>query len=214
MGTRFRLLLVTLGALAVAAVYTFPRWVEFVLPETTLEEVEELLPGLDPALEAEFIQLPPDQQAVYLSIGDPVTAAAMVNAALSPSVVVPENEQALPEMAGAVVVAEGAFTQLDAVRWADGDVTVFEDADGSKYVRFEDFTMVNGPDLRVVLSTTANPASIADARLDLSDIDLGELHGTLGSQNYEIPATIELDDYASVIIYSRELDILYSYASI
>lgn len=213
MSTRFRLFIIVAGALLVAVVYTFPYWLPFTLPESA-EDVVQRLPGLNPTLEAAFDLLPLDQQQAYLTYPDPAVAAAMANAALSPGVPVPEEEQAMPTMAGAVVAASGSFARLDAIRWADGDVTIFEDADGTKILRFENFSMVNGPDLRVVLSANAAPQSIEDVRLDDQDIDLGGLRGTFGSQNYEIPANLDLASYRSVVILSGTLNLLYSIAPI
>lgn len=213
MSTRFRLFIIVAGALLVAVVYTFPYWLPFTLPESA-QDVVQRLPGLNPTLEAAFDLLPLDQQQAYLTYPDPAVAAAMANAALSPGVPVPEEERAMPTMAGAVVAASGSFARLDAIRWADGDVTIFEDADGTKILRFENFSMVNGPDLRVILSANAAPQSIEDVRLDDQDIDLGGLRGTFGSQNYEIPANLDLASYRSVVILSGTLNLIYSIAPI
>lgn len=213
MSTRFRLFIITLGALLVAAVYTFPRWLPLVAPQQA-QETAQLLPGLNPALEAAFALLPADQQRAYLELPDLQVAAAMANAALSPAVPVPEDEQSMPAMSGAVVAASGTFTRIDPIRWANGEVTIFEDADGAKYLRFENFSVVNGPNLRVVLSASAEPQSIEDVRQNNQDIDLGALRGTFGSQNYEIPANLDLTPYRSVVIISDSLNLIYSVAPI
>jgi len=213
MNTRFRLLFITVGAILVAAVYTFPNWLPLIMP-TEAEVEAEILPGLNPAFIFQFQQLPLDQQRAYQQLPNAAQAAAMANAALSPSQSVPQAERAMPEMAGPVVVAAGEFTRLDAIRWAQGEVTIFEDPDGSKILRFERFSVVNGPELRVKLSASAEPQTIADVRLDDQDIDLGNLQGTSGEQNYEIPANLDLEPYQSIVIVSEELGVIYSIAPI
>jgi hypothetical protein len=79
-------------------------------------------------------------------------------------------------------------------------------------LRFENFSAVNGPDLQVILSVSNAPASPADLRLNDTDITLGDLQGTLGAQNYDIPRDLDLSRYGSIVLYSRSLDMLYSIA--
>ncbi|MGI9607942.1 MAG: DM13 domain-containing protein [Acidimicrobiales bacterium] len=71
-----------------------------------------------------------------------------------------------------------------------GDALVLNDGSEQRFLRFEDFDSSNGPDLNVYLR--------AD---DGSFIDLGDLKGNIGDQNYEIPTDVDLSVYDTVEIW-------------
>lgn len=210
---RFRLLLILIGALFAAAAWTFPYW-QPLLPASGA--TAELFPGLAPELQGAFAALPPDRQEAYraLSGEDSVHALAMLTAALTRGSAAPANDQEMPEMIGSSMVAVGAFSQIDAMRYAEGEVSIYQDASGGGLLRFEDFSVVNGPDLRVVLSASAAPREPEEMRAGGLDYEVGELRGVTGNQNYAIPPEVDLQQYASVVIYSAELDMIYSSAEL
>ena len=81
--------------------------------------------------------------------------------------------------------------------------------DGKKFIVFsDDFRAANGPDLKIFLS----PKSIADATgknaVDGS-INIGELKKTKGTQEYEVPANINLADYGSVLVHCEAYSVLW-----
>jgi hypothetical protein len=213
MNTRFRLLLIVLGALLVAATYTFPSW-QRLLSSSNTQATDELLTALSPELQPTFVALPNDQQTAYRQQASQNLQAAltMVNTALQPADALSDAIQALPSMSGPVVVASGEFTHLDAIRWAQGNVTVYQQADNSKIIRFENFNMVNGPELRVILSTSRDANVSETTPTQNLDVDLGALQGPFGNQNYEIPAELDLSRYNSIVIFSRSLNLIYSIA--
>jgi hypothetical protein len=213
MNTRFRLLFILIGALLVAATFTYPRWQSFVNRPRTVE-TGGVLQGLPTEIVPTFQALPPDQQAAYrLAAGqNPQIAIAMIQSALQTPEVVPDDQQALPNMTGPVQVGTGSFKKLDAIRQASGDVIIYQQADNSKVVRFENLGVVNGPDLRVVMSQSSAPDTVDAMKANDSEIDLGQLKGTSGSQNYNVPAELDLSQYDTVVIYSRTLNVVYSYA--
>lgn len=213
MNTRFRFLFIFLGALLVVATFTYPRWQALVNRTRTVDTVG-VLQGLPTELVPTFQALPPDQQAAYrLAAGqNPQIAIAMIESALATAEAVPEDQQALPNMTGPVQVGTGKFTKLDAIRQASGDVTIFQQSDNTKVVRFENFGIVNGPDLRVVMSQSSAPDTVDTMKANDSEIDLGQLKGVTGNQNYDVPAELDLSQYNTVVIYSRTLNVVYSYA--
>jgi hypothetical protein len=78
-------------------------------------------------------------------------------------------------------------------------------------LRFEDFSVTNGPDLHVLLAVDPAPAS----REDLGDyVDLGSLKGNLGSQNYEIPPGTDLSQFKSVVIYCVPFHVVFATATL
>ncbi len=69
----------------------------------------------------------------------------------------------------------------------------FTITDGSQtFLRFEAFETDNGPDLNVYLRSSNDPNDY---------IDLGDLKGNIGEQNYELPVDIDLDRYDLVDIW-------------
>lgn len=92
-----------------------------------------------------------------------------------------------------LVEAAGSFSSLGRYTTV-GTASVLGDGSGQRFLRFEDFETSNGPDLRVYLVNSSAPG--------VSDhVDLGELRGNIGSQNYEIPVGLDLTIYDTVMIW-------------
>jgi hypothetical protein len=210
---RLRVLVIGIGFLIVVALYTFPLWQRFVI--ATPETVEILFPGLPLSQQAAFASLPPDQQRTYLELAeaDPQRALQLVQAAFGARLALPEDDQRLPRLNAPQPIAAGRFTALDPVRWAQGLVTVLQDADGRLLVRFEDFSMLNTPDARVALSPAENPLTVEEMSVGTTNFyEVGTLLATLGAQNYPLPANFNAAPYRSVVIFSRALNLVYSVA--
>ena len=103
-----------------------------------------------------------------------------------PATEAPADEQAPPPPTGPVLLGAGQFVGL-AGHDGTGDAGIFENPDGSLVLRFENFDIENGPDLRVYLVPGADQTSLSD-----SSIGLGDLEGNIGDQNYELPAGTDL----------------------
>jgi hypothetical protein len=82
-----------------------------------------------------------------------------------------------------------------------GGATVYELEDGTRTLRLEPFESTNGPDLYVYL--TAADHADDDPALDADHVDLGELRGNIGNQNYAIPDDVDLAAYDTVVIWCR-----------
>jgi hypothetical protein len=113
--------------------------------------------------------------------------------------------------AGPVVLATGTFiagsTPGDT---AGGKATIYRLEDGKPLLRLEDFSTTNGPDLFVVLSSSASPEQ--DGLKSSTYVQLDALKGNIGNQNYELPADIELSQYKSVVIWCRTFNVVFGYA--
>lgn len=122
-----------------------------------------------------------------------------------------EAEETEPEMPEIVREREGQF--IDRIHSGEGTAVVLTDG-LQKFLRFEDdFAIDNGPDLNVYLS--AGVAADGDAGLFDDDfIDLGDLTGNVGSQNYELPADIDLDKYATVVIWCVRFGVAFNAADL
>ncbi|MCC6802776.1 MAG: DM13 domain-containing protein [Anaerolineae bacterium] len=210
---RLRLSLMLLGAALVAATFTFPLWQPMF--DNRVAAPTEAFPGLAANLQDAFLSLPQEQQRAYLAFDqtDHSRALAMVIAALAPRTTLPDDEQAMPEMVSPVTVASGTFQPINAVRWGQGTVTIYEDASNAQTMRFEGYSMLGGPDLHVYLSPADAPNSFADMTVaGVEPEDIGSLKASDGSQNYTLPADIDLSLYRTVVVYSTSLDLIYTYA--
>lgn len=210
MNNRLRFALIGIGALLVAAVFTFPLWQHFLVNKS----VTQVFPGLSPDQQTAFVLLSPTQQRAYQQLipTDATMAVSMAQAALSTDVVVPTEQQPLPPMTDPVVAATGAFTQIDPIHGASGSVTVYQLPDNSHVLRFEDFRSTNGPDLHVIMTQNPDPRTPADVGQNY--IELGPLKGNVGNQSYTVPSEVDLSEYQGVVIYSLTFRTVFSTAKL
>jgi hypothetical protein len=106
------------------------------------------------------------------------------------------------------VVGGGRFQSYE--HSTTGSAEVLRLADGSRYLRFERFDTSNGPDLRVYLS--AAPVGADGSAFDDDYLELGELKGNVGSQNYAIPAGVELRRFESAVIWCKRFSVAFGAA--
>lgn len=128
-----------------------------------------------------------------------VTATAAMEIAMAePDTVM---EEAMPaEMATMTILAQGNF--YDIAHHGMGMATVYQLADGSNILRFEDFEVLNGPELHVYLAPIDPVPDTIGVELS-GAIDLGLLKGNIGSQNYELPTDLDISQYKSVVIWCQ-----------
>ncbi len=109
------------------------------------------------------------------------------------------------------VLKRGQFEAADNFHRGRGRATIYRLADGQRVLRFEDFRVTNGPDLRVLLSQHAGPttSSVLSAA---GYVELGKLKGNIGNQNYPIPDGLAIEDQLSVVIYCRPFHVVFSVA--
>ena len=97
-----------------------------------------------------------------------------------------------------VTLAEGGFVPLGRYS-GEGTAVVLNDGSDQRFLRFENFSTDNGPDLRVYL--TASDANGDSGAFDDDFVDLGVLTGNIGEQNYEIPPEVDLSVYDTVVVW-------------
>lgn len=105
----------------------------------------------------------------------------------------------------------GEFKGADEFHMGSGTATIYRLEDGSHVLRFEDFEVTNGPDLHVLLVPDPNPTDRDDIE---GYVDLGSLKGNIGSQNYEIPADLDIAEFGSVLIYCQPFHVNFATASL
>ena len=97
-----------------------------------------------------------------------------------------------------VTLVEGSF--IPRGRYSgEGQALVLNDGSEQRFLRFENFSTDNGPDLRVYLS--ASDANGDSGAFDDDFVDLGVLKGNIGDQNYEIPVDVDLSVYDTVVVW-------------
>jgi Electron transfer DM13 len=110
------------------------------------------------------------------------------------------------------VVAKGKFIQAnpsDPLHYGKGDVTVYS---GTVFLE-PDFEVGPGPDYHVYLVPTKDVRTASDVESTMF-VDLGRLRSFKGSQKYPIPAGVDLEKYASVVIWCKQFGVLISPADL
>ncbi len=81
----------------------------------------------------------------------------------------------------------------------EGTAVVLNDGTAQRFLRFEDdFAGDNGPDLDVYLTRVEGGTEVGG---NGDYIDLGDLKGNIGAQNYEIPEDVDLEEFDTVVIW-------------
>jgi hypothetical protein len=165
------------------------------------------------AVETEFMAAVPDETELsQLSEADRAKVEEMVLAAAATVMPDKNMEEPMPEApAEWIVVRQGSFVDADSFHQGSGTATIYQQGE-EQVLRFETFTVTNGPDLHVILTNHPAPASRSDVGEDY--IDLGPLKGNQGNQNYEIPAGTDLSQYQSVVIYCVPFHVIFATATL
>ena len=109
-------------------------------------------------------------------------------------------------------VATGTFIHAnpsDPIHYGSGGARVFNNI----VFLEEDFAVGPGPAFHVYLVPKANIRNSSDVKGTMY-IDLGKLRAFEGSQNYAIPAGVNLKDYPSLVIWCEQFGVLISPADL
>ncbi|MEO1147184.1 MAG: DM13 domain-containing protein [Cyanobacteria bacterium J06638_22] len=128
----------------------------------------------------------------------------------------PEEAPAEVAQAETAVLRTGMF--VDGEHPTQGSVQIVEQ-DGERVLEFgEDFQTDAGPDLVVVLHRSADViGESTPPAFPINEEDyvvLEPLQGVAGTQQYMIPADINLEDYQSAAIWCREFNATFGSASL
>ena len=110
-------------------------------------------------------------------------------------------------------IAMGSFKDADAFHRGSGTATIYRTPDGAEVLRLEDLNVTNGPALHVVLSTHPDPERSEQVKQE-GYVDLGDLKGNRGNQNYPIPADVDTSIHKSVVIYCYPFAVVFSVATL
>ena len=124
----------------------------------------------------------------------------------------PEAQESLSREETGALVAKGTFIHAnpnDPVHYGKGSVDVYP----STVFLGEDFEVGPGPDYHVYLVPKAEIRDTSEVKNTMF-VDLGRLRAFKGSQNYAIPAGVDLKNYPSVVIWCQQFGVLISPADL
>jgi Electron transfer DM13 len=87
-----------------------------------------------------------------------------------------------------------------------GTATIYRLGDGSRVLRFTNFSTSNGPDVHVYM-VAANDANDAATVLHAGFIDLGLIKGNVGDQNYTLGSDVDLSKYRAVSVWCKRFSV-------
>jgi len=87
----------------------------------------------------------------------------------------------------------------------EGTATIYQ-LEGKRILRLTDFKTSNGPDVRVYL--VAAPDVTDDATVGKAGfVELGTLKGNIGDQNYDVPDSVDLEEYRAATIWCKRFSV-------
>ncbi|MGA8443088.1 MAG: DM13 domain-containing protein [Candidatus Sulfotelmatobacter sp.] len=94
-----------------------------------------------------------------------------------------------------------------------GTATIYRIADGTRVLRFTDFTTSNGPDVHVYMVASNDAKDIATVQ-HAGFIDLGVIKGNVGDQNYTLGGDLDLAKYRAVSIWCKRFSVNFGAAAL
>jgi hypothetical protein len=110
------------------------------------------------------------------------------------------------------IVYQGDFTSIDSLHQATGTVSIYQIGESRYVLRLDPFNVANGPDLHIYLTRQETPRTSTE--VISNSLDLGLLESLTEAQNIDIPEGTRLQDYKSVAIYSKSLNLVFSTAKL
>ena len=102
--------------------------------------------------------------------------------------------------------ASGRFAGTDDFHFGRGTASLIEVSPGRFHLRLEEFSVRNGPDLYVYLSTAADDYA-------RGSLELGRLKATDGSFGYDVPRGTDIKSFRSAIIWCKQFSHLFAVAT-
>lgn len=194
----------------------FPRAAMAVIPDGMTEEmVEEVM--LEKEAEDVMVEepMPEMPDAATVTAVAETTLAPVATTAATAATEAPATTAATTttttQPAGPVLLYRGVFVDGDSFHTGSGDVLVYRLEDGSLVLRLEDIEVKNGPNLDVIVTPRPTVAGRDDVRVE-GHLDLGDLKGNIGSQNYDLPADYIPPDEFSVVVFCVPFQVVFASA--
>ena len=152
-----------------------------------------------------LIEAAPTVAPAPVASADPAPSVAQVAPTAPPSSTPAARLTDAPTPFVPATLASGKFHGTDDFHFGQGTASIVEIAPGRYHLRLDDFSVRNGPDLYVYLSTSAG--DFADDALEL-----GRLKATDGSFGYELPSGTDPGRFRSAIIWCKQFSHLFAVA--
>jgi len=112
------------------------------------------------------------------------------------------------------VLAQGIFISHEHA--TTGAVKILKYVDGTRILRIENLSTSNGPKLEVWLTDAPVIEGLDGWKVfdDGKYVNLGDLKGNIGSQNYVIPTSVNLNDFSSVSIWCERFSVSFGAAAL
>jgi hypothetical protein len=108
-----------------------------------------------------------------------------------------------------VDLASGAFHSV--AHDTHGTAMIYRLPDGKRVLRLTNFATSNGPDVHVYLVAAKDATDNATVKT-AGYLDLGSIKGNQGDQNYDVPASADLNKYQAVTIWCARFKVNFATA--
>ncbi len=138
------------------------------------------------------------RQKIVVNMPDKIKDMVMEKAATIENIVSEDMNDMMDSSETSVdIIKSGSFDGL-AGHFAEGTAKIIQVGD-TTYLRFENFEVTNGPDLRVYLTPDGDVNN---------GIHLDKLKGSKGDQNYLLE-NIDVDTYDTVVVYCQPFGVYF-----
>ena len=123
-------------------------------------------------------------------------------------------DEALPAAGGRFPVRPllaGRFYSI--LHPTEGTATIYQVADGTRFLRLSSFRTSNGPDVHVYM-VAADDAKDAVTVKNAGFVDLGVIKGNIGDQNYALGSDLDLAKYRAVSIWCKRFSVNFGAAAL
>ncbi len=188
------------AAVIIGIVLASPLFYETTIDEPLPIALNEVQEGLT---YTSFVQMDDSERSKVVEKMPEKTKAMIMNEAEKFSTTISEDMNEITNSESPIISKIGEFRGL-AGHQASGKAELVLVGD-AKFLRFEDFQVTNGPDLRVYIT---NDGNVKDG------IHLEKLKGSKGNQNYELSDDIDTDIYNTVVIYCQPFGVYFADAKL
>jgi hypothetical protein len=120
---------------------------------------------------------------------------------------------AIPALTSAAPAALESGSLTAGVHDTAGTVTIYKLDNGDRVLRLTDFHTSNGPDVHIYLTSAEKVNSNGDVTGG-KYLDLGNLKGNVGDQNYVIPHDVDLNEFHSVSVWCARFHVSFGAAQL
>ena len=138
----------------------------------------------------------------------PLLALSLMSAIALGSLGIGASSPANAQTVTTIAQANDEFVDVD--HRTNGTVDIITAANGDRILRLNDFITDNGPALEVILYEDATVPTQIEGKGNY--ISLGALKQVRGTQEYVIPADVDLSAFNAVGIWCEAFDVTFGYA--